>query len=81
MTDKYDLIIVGMGPSSIFCAYEMIQLNKDKKILLIDQGKRVENRNCPIENTKKCVKCKPMCNITNGFSGAGAFSDRKTITI
>lgn len=81
MADKYDLIIVGMGPSSIFCAYEMIQLNKDKKILLIDQGKRVENRNCPIENIKKCVKCKPMCNITNGFSGAGAFSDRKIITI
>ena len=25
----------------------------------------------------KCVKCKPFCHITNGFSGAGAFSDGK----
>ena len=66
-----------MGPSSIFCAYELIQLKKYNKILLIDQGKRVENRNCPIEKTKQCIHCKPMCNITNGFSGAGAFSDGK----
>lgn len=74
---KYDIIVVGMGPSSIFFAYEMIKLNKNKKILLIDQGKRVEDRNCPIEKIGKCVKCKPFCNITSGFSGAGAFSDGK----
>ena len=77
MAEKYDVIVVGMGPSSIFCAYELIQLKKYKKILLIDQGKRVEDRCCPIEKTKKCIHCKPMCNITNGFSGAGAFSDGK----
>lgn len=77
MQGKYDVIIIGMGPSSIFCAYELIKLKKYKKILLIDQGKRVEERNCPIEKTKKCIHCKPMCNITNGFSGAGAFSDGK----
>ena len=77
MPNKYDVIVVGMGPSSIFCAYELIKLNKFKKVLLIDQGKRVEERYCPIEKTKKCIHCKPMCNITNGFSGAGAFSDGK----
>lgn len=77
MQERYDVIVVGMGPSAIFCAYELIQLKKYKKILLIDQGKRVEDRYCPIEKTKKCVHCKPMCNITNGFSGAGAFSDGK----
>ena len=77
MQEKYDVIVVGMGPSSVFCAYELVQLKKYKKVLLIDQGKRVEQRNCPIEKTKKCIHCKPMCNITNGFSGAGAFSDGK----
>ena len=25
----------------------------------------------------RCTKCKPFCNITSGFSGAGAFSDGK----
>ncbi|MBR2248395.1 MAG: FAD-binding protein [Bacilli bacterium] len=75
--NKYDVIVVGMGPSSAFFAYEMIKLDKSKKVLLIDQGKEVENRNCPIEKTGKCIKCKPFCNITSGFSGAGAFSDGK----
>ena len=77
MANKYDVIVVGMGPSSAFCAYELTKIAKDKKVLLIDQGKKVEERNCPIEKTKKCIHCKPMCNITNGFSGAGAFSDGK----
>lgn len=77
LNKKYDVIIIGMGPSSIFCAYELIQLGKAKKVLLIEQGRRVENRVCPIEKTGKCTKCKPFCNITSGFSGAGAFSDGK----
>ena len=75
--NKYDIVVIGAGPSAAFLAYEAIQLNKNKKILLIEQGKRVEDRNCPIEKLGKCVHCKPMCNITCGFSGAGAFSDGK----
>ena len=74
---KYDLIVIGMGPSAVFLAYELIQKNKAKNVLLIDQGKSVENRYCPMEKAGKCLKCKPYCNITCGFSGAGAFSDGK----
>lgn len=77
MENSYDAIVIGMGPSGIFLAYELIQLKKAKNILLIDQGKRVEDRNCPLEKVGKCVKCKPFCSITCGFSGAGAFSDGK----
>ncbi|MBQ3047815.1 MAG: FAD-dependent oxidoreductase [Clostridia bacterium] len=77
MQKKYDLIIVGMGPSGVFCAYELIQKNKHKNILLIEQGRSIEKRGCPIEKTGKCVHCKPFCSITCGFSGAGAFSDGK----
>ena len=77
MDKIYDAIVIGMGPGSIFFAYEMLQHTKNKKILLIEQGKRVEQRSCPIETIGKCVKCKPFCNITSGFSGAGAFSDGK----
>lgn len=79
MNKKYDLIIVGAGPSGVFTAYELIELGiaKDKKILLIEQGKPVDKRSCPVEKAGKCVKCKPYCNITSGFSGAGAFSDGK----
>ena len=79
MNKKYDLIIVGAGPSGVFTAYELIELGlaKDKKILLVEQGKSVDKRYCPVEKAGKCIKCKPYCNITSGFSGAGAFSDGK----
>jgi len=76
MSEKYDLIIVGAGPSGIFMAYELIKLGKNQNVLILEQGKQVDKRFCPIENGK-CVKCKPLCNITSGFAGAGAFSDGK----
>jgi len=74
---KYDLIIVGAGPSGIFTALELIRKDKNKKILLIEKGSPIEKRRCPKDKTKNCVNCKPYCHITTGFSGAGAFSDGK----
>ncbi len=73
---KYDVVIVGAGPAGIFTAMEMIKNKSSKKILMIEKGKAIENRSCPKSKTNKCINCKP-CNITTGFSGAGAFSDGK----
>lgn len=79
MNKEYDIIIVGMGPSAIFCAYELIKLGTKKSILLIEKGKQIEKRKCYIDQYNKCIKCKPYCNIISGFSGAGAFSDGKLV--
>lgn len=73
---RYDVIIVGAGPAGIFTAMEMIKRGSKKKILMVEKGKPIEKRSCPKNKTKKCMNCKP-CNITTGFSGAGAFSDGK----
>ena len=72
-----DILIIGAGPAGIFTALELIKLGSKDKITLIEQGHKIENRFCPKAKTKECVKCKPYCNITSGFSGAGAFSDGK----
>ena len=74
---KYDVIIVGAGPSGIFTALEAKTLNPEKNILLIEAGRSIDKRSCPKEKTNVCVSCKPYCHITTGFSGAGAFSDGK----
>ena len=74
---KYDVIIVGAGPAGIFTALEAKTKNPNKNILLIEEGRRIDKRSCPKAKTNKCVSCKPYCNITSGFSGAGAFSDGK----
>ncbi len=73
----YDLIIVGAGPAGIFTALELVKNGAKDKILIIEKGRAVEKRVCPKSKTKQCVNCKPYCNITTGFSGAGAFSDGK----
>ena len=74
---KYDVLIIGAGPAGIFTAIEMLKKGTNKSIAIVEKGKRVEKRTCPKSQTKKCVNCKPFCNITTGFSGAGAFSDGK----
>ena len=72
----WDAIIVGAGPAGIFTAYEYIKNKLDAKILMIEKGHNIRNRRCPKNKTGTCVNCQP-CNITTGFSGAGAFSDGK----
>lgn len=73
---KYDIIIVGAGPSGIFTAYELINRNKDLSVAIIEKGRSIEKRLCPKRKLNRCIGCKP-CNITTGFAGAGAFSDGK----
>ena len=83
---KYDVIIVGAGPSGYMCAYELANKNKELKILLLDRGKNIYERKCPVLEHKidKCPinqkgyrECYPACSITSGFGGAGAYSDGK----
>jgi uncharacterized FAD-dependent dehydrogenase len=77
MNLRYDVIIVGAGPSGIFTALEIVRHTSDKKVLIVEKGRSIDKRHCPKEETKTCVSCKPYCHITTGFSGAGAFSDGK----
>ncbi len=76
MQNSYDVIIIGAGPSGIFCAYELKEKRPELKVLLIEKGRSIGRRSCPKRKTKVCVHCKP-CSITTGFAGAGAFSDGK----
>ncbi len=83
---EYDVIIVGAGPAGYFCAYELMKKAPEKKVLLIEKGQDIYHRNCPVLNHKleKCPinkehhsGCFPSCAMTNGFGGAGAYSDGK----
>lgn len=85
---KYDVILVGAGPAGIFAAYELTLKAPHLQVLLIDKGHNIYDRSCPIleEKIKFCpppagkkdfAGCLPACSITNGFGGAGAYSDGK----
>lgn len=85
---NYDVIIVGAGPAGIFTAYELTTQHPNLSVLLIDKGRNIYKRYCPIlkKTLSKCppptdqkeyAGCVPACSITNGFGGAGAYSDGK----
>lgn len=86
MNNIYDVIIVGSGPSGYMCAYELNKLHPNLKILMIDKGYDIYSRHCPVLSHKieRCPLnkegvqgCFPACSMTNGFGGAGAYSDGK----
>jgi len=75
--NHYDVIIVGAGPAGIFTALELTSSNKDLKILLLEKGRNIEERVCPLKAKKtSCKACLP-CGLLSGWGGAGAFSDGK----
>ncbi len=88
MSKKYDVVIVGAGPAGIYAGYELALKAPSLKVLLIDKGRDIYKRRCPIleKRLDKCppatqkkdyAGCVPACSITNGFGGAGAYSDGK----
>ena len=48
---KYDVIIVGAGPSGIFAALELIK-KKDIKVLLLEKGKGLKDRINLVQSSK-----------------------------
>lgn len=74
---KYDVMIVGAGPAGIFSAMELIENNRGLKVLIVEKGKDIDKRQCPMEiRDISCNKC-PECDLLSGWGGAGAFSDGK----
>lgn len=82
----FDVIIVGAGPAGYFCAYELLEKRNDLKVLLVEKGVDIYSRKCPVLahkldkcpiNKNKVSGCFPACSMTNGFGGAGAYSDGK----
>ena len=78
MRKHYDTVIIGCGEAGLYAAYELLQLSPDIKIAILEKGKDIKHRSCPIVagKVKECINC-PTCAIMNGFGGAGAFSDGK----
>ena len=88
----YDVVIAGAGPAGIFAAIELAGglagglktvaaktpgKNKKVKILMIEKGRDIDGRACPMKVREiSCAACSE-CGLLSGWGGAGAFSDGK----
>lgn len=76
MGSRYNVVIVGAGPAGMFAALE-ITTHGDVSVLILEKGKDIQGRSCPIKNRDAaCTYCSP-CDLVSGWGGAGAFSDGK----
>lgn len=71
-------VIVGSGPAGLFCA--LILVENGIKPIIIEQGKKVEDRKKDVENFLNTGKLNNNSNTQFGEGGAGTFSDGKLTT-
>ena len=75
MKSKYDVVLVGGGIANIALALKLI--NTEYSVAIFERGHDIYHRSCPKAQHGVCVNCRPSCQITTGFAGAGCFSDTK----
>ena len=68
----WGVIIIGAGPAGMCAANELA--DRGIGVLVIDRGRDIKERHCPMEEAGKCAQCK-QCDIMCGVGGAGTFSD------
>jgi len=73
--ERYEVIIVGSGPAGIFAALQLSE-RAGPRVLMLDKGPDIDERNCPASEAGICVQCSP-CAMVSGWGGAGAYSDGK----
>lgn len=67
------VVIIGAGPAGLFSAYKLSE-NDNLEIIVLDKGRDVDSRKCPLEYTGECNNCNP-CNVLYGTGGSGCLSD------
>ena len=78
-TKKVRPIIVGAGPSGLFCG--LILAKEGFCPIILEQGKDVDSRKEDIDNFWKSGKLNIKSNVQFGEGGAGTFSDGKLTTL
>lgn len=69
------ILVVGMGPAGLFCAYKLISYGYD--VILCEQGSDVDKRAVDVKTFIKTGILNENSNVQFGEGGAGTFSDGK----
>jgi len=72
------ILVIGAGPAGLFAALRLIE--SGAKVIILERGKRVEDRMKDIQNLEEKGLLDPDSNSLFGEGGAGTYSDGKLTT-
>lgn len=71
----YDVAIVGTGPAGMFAALKVTEVAPSLRVVMLEKGRRRSIQE--MESTRAAHEAGQSVNVTEGWGGAGAFSDGK----
>lgn len=69
------IIVIGAGPAGIGCVQGLLRENFPGYITLVDKGRPMSLRPCPVDHGNVCKGCNGICNVLSGFGGAMHYGD------
>lgn len=76
-----DVLIIGAGPAGLAAAKTLLDQGFTGKIHLIERGRRLAHRVCPIDRGKVCHGCGGVCNVLSGFGGCIHYGDAVKLSL
>lgn len=76
-----DVLIIGAGPAGLAAAKTLLDQGFTGRIHLIERGRRLRSRICPIDHAKVCHGCGGICNVLSGFGGCIHYGDAVKLSL
>lgn len=76
-----NVLIIGAGPAGMAAAYTLRDQGFTGTIHLIEQGRRLAHRICPVDRGRVCHGCGGTCNVLSGFGGCIHYGDAVKLSL
>lgn len=69
------VVIIGAGPTGIATAISLLDQGYSGPITLVEQGRILQRRICPVDRGNICSGCGGTCNVLSGIGGGIHYGD------
>lgn len=73
--EYFDVAIAGAGPAGLACAHAISAAAPTARLLLLEAGRPLRRRPCPVDRGRACTGCAGICNVVSGFGGSMHYGD------
>lgn len=73
--EYFNVAIAGAGPAGLACAHAVVAAAPAARVLLLEAGRPLLRRPCPVDRGRACTGCAGICNVVSGFGGSMHYGD------